>query len=609
MPYLSLDKNVITEGESITLTVSKPSYPSISARIGFSSKWQPHYMSRGYEIDLQGWGRGWTYDPREITSVYQLIFESWESQKTITIPTKIIKDNNGNRSYRFYYIIPSAFRGTYNSYYDEIDVAIKDIEFQAPTNILLKRGSAYISSPPPAYVAFDNSYGYVNSVPGGYALGDIVSSHWLLNTEDPDNGDSHSYSLVEDSQQPDNQYFRIQNRGGYSTLDLKPLKVEDAKSSYTVRVRSTDLGGLYVEKDIPIKIYGLPGAPTKLEVSTSHINGYASSGTAVATLSTSDPDLQDTHIYTFVSGTGDTDNNEFSINCDQLVINSAPDRNVKDYYSLRIQAEDPKGLIIEKSFGFVVNYLEAPPSNSKQAEWTQLLGTHAPDYVNSIAIGKDGQIYIAGNTFGDLDGKTNSGEFDAFLSRYSSTGSREWTKLLGTSGQDRINSISTGIDGAIYVAGDTVGDAFISKYTSDGKNEWTQVIGTQLSDSISSISSSTDGSVYVVGHTNTSDHFISKYTGDGLQQWIQMLGSADTQYEPESVSIAKDGAIYIAGGVSTNQGYDDFISKYTSSGLQEWTQLVGTENNGDSVNSVSVAPDGSIYVAGSTVTDLDGQVH
>ena len=51
--------------------------------------------------------------------------------------------------------------------------------------------------------------------------------------------------------------------------------------------------------------------------------------------------------------------------------------------------------------------------------WTRLLGTSGYDEASGIATANDGSIYITGVTDGPLDGQTNSGDYDAFLTKYS----------------------------------------------------------------------------------------------------------------------------------------------------------------------------------------------
>jgi len=86
---------------------------------------------------------------------------------------------------------------------------------------------------------------------------------------------------------------------------------------------------------------------------------------------------------------------------------------------------------------------------------------------------------VTGYTKGGLDGNTNSGSFDIFLVKYNSSGTKQWTKQLGTSSGDYGNDVTTDSSGNIYVTGYTNGgldgntnsgsyDIFIVKYNSSG---------------------------------------------------------------------------------------------------------------------------------------------
>jgi hypothetical protein len=70
---------------------------------------------------------------------------------------------------------------------------------------------------------------------------------------------------------------------------------------------------------------------------------------------------------------------------------------------------------------------------------------------------------MAGETDGNLDGQTNSGSRDAFLTKYDANGNKAWARLLGTNSGDLAYALTTGTDGAIYMAGQTA-------YSLDGQN-------------------------------------------------------------------------------------------------------------------------------------------
>ncbi|MCE2906227.1 MAG: SBBP repeat-containing protein, partial [Anabaena sp. CoA2_C59] len=182
-----------------------------------------------------------------------------------------------------------------------------------------------------------------------------------------------------------------------------------------------------------------------------------------------------------------------------------------------------------------------------QVIWTKLLGTSSLDYANSLTTGSDGAIYVAGVTGGNLDGQVNSGSYDGFVTKYNTDGTKAWTKLLGGSSYDYANSLTTGSDGAIYVAGYTDGnldgqvnsggvDSFVTKYNTDGTKAWTKLLGTSGDDRANSLTTGSDGAIYVAGYTGGNldgqtnsgggDSFVTKYNTDGTKAWTKLLGTS-----------------------------------------------------------------------------------
>ena len=222
---------------------------------------------------------------------------------------------------------------------------------------------------------------------------------------------------------------------------------------------------------------------------------------------------------------------------------------------------------------------------------------------NSITVGADGSVFLAGTTNGNLDGQVNGGGGggygvgDGFVAKYSSDGTKIWTKLTGTSRREAFIGIKVGADGSIYICGSeswsgaSVTDASLTKYSPDGTKAWTQVVGGSAWDIAKSLTIGLDGAVYVAGNTTSydfpghsswnSDAFVRKYSADGTEIWTQFVWGQgdDIGY---SLATGVDGSIYLSGVL----GPSAFLTKFLPDGSQIYTkQLGGSGVDGDSTHS------------------------
>ena len=106
-------------------------------------------------------------------------------------------------------------------------------------------------------------------------------------------------------------------------------------------------------------------SPTALSLSNSSVEENQPAGTTVGDFSTIDPDSPGPHTYTLVSGTGDTDNDSFTIDGNVLKTAAQFDYEVKDSYRIRVRTTDSVGLHFEESFTiYVIDVNEAPSITS-----------------------------------------------------------------------------------------------------------------------------------------------------------------------------------------------------------------------------------------------------
>ncbi len=89
--------------------------------------------------------------------------------------------------------------------------------------------------------------------------------------------------------------------------------------------------------------------------------------------------------------------------------------------------------------------------------WGRQTGTGGHDQGWGVATDAAGNAYVAGETGGPLDGNDYQGGLDVFLTKYDSAGTRLWTTQLGTTGDDWADGVAVAANGAVFLAGTTYG--------------------------------------------------------------------------------------------------------------------------------------------------------
>lgn len=197
--------------------------------------------------------------------------------------------------------------------------------------------------------------------PSGTAVG-------TLTTTDPDVGDSFTYALVSGTGSTDNGSFTV---SGDQLLTAASFDFE-TRSSYSVRLRSTDGAGATVEKPLTVTVTDVNEAPTDITLSNASIDENQPSGTTVGTLSGSDPDTGQTLTFSLqASGCGGTfaDNASFSITGTTLESAVTLDFEAKSSYSVCVRATDngTPALSYDEQLTVTVNDVNDPPVAAPQS--------------------------------------------------------------------------------------------------------------------------------------------------------------------------------------------------------------------------------------------------
>ena len=281
--------------------------------------------------------------------------------------------------------------------------------------------------------------------------------------------------------------------------------------------------------------------------------------------------------------------------------------------------------------GFDVGVVKLGPDGTKL--WSRQIGTPGSDMGRAVAADTSGNIYIAGNAGGPLDGNAWAGDSDIFVTKFDRDGNRLWTRQSGTTGADSAGAVVVDGSGNIYIAGYATGslngspyagsaDAVLLKYDPSGSLLYSREFGTAGSDVANAVTVDPSGNVYVAGITDGpldgnsnegggGDYFVVKFDTAGNRLWTRVTGTFS--YETAKSVAADSTGVYVAGytqgrlGEASYGGYDAFIAKYDPAGALLWTRQQGTDFT-DKAFSVAAGPRG-IYLAGYTSGPLDGGVN
>lgn len=242
--------------------------------------------------------------------------------------------------------------------------------------------------------------------------------------------------------------------------------------------------------------------------------------------------------------------------------------------------------------------------------------------VSAMEVGLAGTLYLGGNQY------ASSG----FLVRHLPLDAFAWTGQ-SVLAEASVQDIATTPDGYVYAVGYTDAalqdqsalggrDGFVMRFNGYLEWEWTRQFGTAVIDIANGVDVGPDGSIYVVGGTfgalpgqvatGNVDAYVMKLTATGEVSWIRQFGSEGVPpiSNALAVSVDSNGDIYVA-GITTGDLLrpdaslrDVFVRKYTSDGELDWQSGIATPFI-DEVHAVRTAPNGTVFVAGSTFGSFD----
>jgi hypothetical protein len=351
-----------------------------------------------------------------------------------------------------------------------------------------------------------------------------------------------------------------------------------------------------------------------------------------------------------------------------------------------------------------------PGEAAPGAEWFRQRGTAQKDEYHAVVTDTAGNIFAAGTSSGSY-GYINQGGTDAILAQHFPDGGKGWTRQLGTAGDDKAYDVVTDSAGNIIIVGSTKGnlarnvlggsDAFVAKYSPSGTRLWVKQFGRVYFDELTSVAIDGSGNIYAAGFSTNfissepqahNDPYLLKLDPNGNLHWehFEPYYRADSpgflnvdvrngliyavaatynelvlmRFAPDgskhfhtivqnvfaandatvdnngtflvaagpgvfrfgssgmeifgvnlpggdshirTIEMAPNGDILLGGDYSTfepSNGHDGFVARSTADGESIWVQRVGRSSRFDQILGVGHAPGGKVVAVGSTADEL-----
>ncbi|MEO9965416.1 MAG: putative Ig domain-containing protein [Reichenbachiella sp.] len=305
--------------------------------------------------------------PTDITLTKNTIIEGAPINTTIGILSSIDVDNEG----AFFYNLVSGPGDTDNAAFtingqqlisnQIFDFDVQNI-FSIRVSTLDSKGHTF--EKPMSILIIDNNAPtdiFLNSyeIDEDNPIGTIVG---ILYSEDQEttNQNSFTYSFAAGPGDDDNNSFQFGATDGILTSNA--IFDGHVKSTYSIRIRSTDPDGLFFEKAMIIHV--IPNdPPTDITISRDFMDENEAIGTNIGILSSIDEktlNQASTFSYSLVSGVGSDNNTSFQIIGRQLKSTEVFNASLKNTYSIRVQSMDPEGLTYQKIITINIRSNTAP---------------------------------------------------------------------------------------------------------------------------------------------------------------------------------------------------------------------------------------------------------
>ena len=229
------------------------------------------------------------------------------------------------------------------------------------------------------------------------------------------------------------------------------------------------------------------------------------------------------------------------------------------------------------------------------------------DQANALVYGNDGNIYAAGECYGD------DTTMDFTVISLDPDGIERWVHQYNgpSGGHDYARSITYGADDNLYVAGydyrfNSGYDFFVMSLTNAGNVRWSYRYNESGNhpDEAYSITYGGDGNIYAAGMSDFNSAVVVSLTNAGTERWVYHYHQHFEDYA-YSVIYSENGYVYVTGVGVVQIGIEMlprlFVICLSDSGIEQWVYEHSTPS---SAYIGTYDADGNFYVTGAYGTDF-----
>lgn len=277
-------------------------------------------------------------------------------------------------------------------------------------------------------------------------------------------------------------------------------------------------------------------------------------------------------------------------------------------------------------------------NSAGQVEWSELLGSTGTSNAYSLALNPQGGVVVAGSSTAPLTTTSvDDGNTDSFVASYDANGNQNWVQQIPTINANQANAVTVDPQGNVYIGGSTAGvigsgqsssggtNAYLAELNSSGQIVSENQFGPSGKDSVAAMATASNGDLVVASQQN-GDAVLSAYAGGditGTPAWQMDLGSLNggsisgiaVSGNQVYVSGTTSNTALTAGGQATvatpsTGNTEAFVFNATDNGTSataNTVSYVGTSSGSTTGGGVTVGPDGTVYLAGTTTGIFAGQ--